>query len=338
MAAINDANQVEKVQNIRKVIFNIQSEQTPLLSMIDKGEDSSQALFEATLEKNPRAAFDGVADGVDVSSYDGVPRVKIGAYCQEYRRPFKVSQRADNTETNALAKKKELARQKVKALVILKQMMEASFCSNTEAQADTGAGTTPYLTRGAFPWMSVSAQAVLPVPSGYRPASDAVLDGTTLAAVTEAAMATVLDALSIARQGGELELHGFVGLKLKDVFDKFGVYADAGASFGTFPVRSWQQERGVVMRQVNKLAFSSGTVWLHRSVYLMRNSADGEDTAYTPRSGLFLDMDYWSTRWQLKPETVDQIDAGGGPRGYVRAMAGLDCKSPQSSTYITAAS
>jgi len=338
MAAINDANQVEKVQNIRKIIFNIQSEKTPLLSMIDKGEDSAQALFEATLEKNGRAAFAGVADGVDVSSYDGIARVKIGAYCQEYRKPFKVSQRADNTQTNALGKKKELARQKVKAMVLLKQMIEASFCSNTEAQADTGAGTTPYLTRGAFQWMKTTAQTVLPVPDGYRPASAAVLDGTTLASVTEAAMATLLDELSTAREGGELELHGFVGLKLKDVFDKFGVLADAGASFGTFPVRSWQQERGVVMRQVNKLAFSSGDVWLHRTVFNMRNSADGEDTAYTPRSGLFLDMNFWSTRWQLKPETVNQIDAGGGPRGYVRAMAGLDCLSPQSSTYITAAS
>jgi hypothetical protein len=337
MGAIAELDQVEKKQNISDIIWNIQSEETPAMSMLGKGEDSSQALFEATLEKLPDVGFTGIANGVDVSSWDGVLRTKVGMYVHEFRRPFMVDQRAQNTEYAGVAKKKEYARQKVLAMVALKQMMEQAVLSDNECQS-AAAPATPYETRGAVKWMSESAQAVLPVPAAHRPASGAVLDGTTLAAVTETAVQTVLNLVSRARRGAASTFQGFCGQDLLNVFDKWAVYADAGASFATFPVRTWAQEKGAVIRGVTKLQFQTGTIWLHPSIYLMKTKADGTDSASTHKSGVFLNTEFWGTRWQMRPETHDLADEGGGPRGYVRAMMGLDCKAPASSFYITAAS
>jgi hypothetical protein len=176
------------------------------------------------------------------------------------------------------------------------------------------------------------------VPANFRPAAAAVASGTTVAGVTEAAFNTLLNNIYSASEGGKKTLQGLVGTLLKAQFDSFGALADAGAAFATFPVRQWSQPANAVVRTIDRMEFSAGTVYLHLTPFLYTTLASGAAEASTTRSGLFLNMEDWKLRWQMKPEMQDLEDQGGGPRGYCRSMMALVCTNPTASTFVQAAS
>ena len=337
MAGVDTTTQIGKKEDVADVIFNISAEETPLTSMVGKGDQMQQEIGSFQMEKHPVVGYEGILDGADVDEFESVVRETATAVCQEFRRPWKVSQRAEVNKVHGLGSAGEKAHQKVLAMVTLKKMMERCFCGSQDSRRQSGSNT--FRTRGAFSWMSPTAQSGTDdVPANFRPAAAAVASGTTVAAVTEAAMGTLLNNMYSASEGGKKTLQGLVGTLLKAQFDSFGALADAGASFATFPVRQWAQPSNAVVRTIDRLEFSTGTIYLHLTPFLYTTLASGAAAASTTRSGLFLNVEDWQLRWQMKPEMHDLEDQGGGPRGYVRAMMALVCTNPTASTFVQAAS
>lgn len=341
MPGIDTTTQVGKVEDVSDVIWNVTAEDTPFTSMVRKGANMNQEVASFQMEKHPAASFDGVMDGADVDTFEGVVRETATAVSQEFRRAWKVSQRAEVNKVHGLGSAGEKAHQKVLAMITLKKMMERQFCSAGNSQRQSGVAT-PFRTRGAFSWLSATAQGsdADDVPANFRPASTAVANGTTVAAVTETAFNTLLNNMFQATEGGKKVLQGLVGTLLKAQFDSFGALADAGASFATFPVRTFNNDSKdkTVIRVVDHLIFSTGEVWLHLTPFLYCTQATGAAAASTTRSGLFLALDTWEIRFQVKPEMHELENQGGGPRGYCNSMAALVCYNPLENTYVQAAS
>lgn len=336
MPPVQELSQQVQKQQLADFVFNLKAEDYPVSSMIGKGASVEASTFTHTVEDTPRVPHTGVRNAEDVSDFNGVLRLPVVAIVQEFRQTWGVDQRAKVTAYGGVPKGQEAAHQKALAMDMLRQQMEAAICSNNEMQMATA--LLPYEMRSAYKWLSPTEQAVNPVPADFRPAAAAVMDGTTMASVTEAAYETLLNKIFRARRGGKPTLHQYGGELLQAQVNKFSVQSDAGASFGTFPVRTWNQQAGTVVRAVTKLDFSNGTIVLHQSAHQMITKATGEDSSYTPYSGLILDIETWDTRWQQTIEKHDLEEKGGGPRGYLNCMMGLVCNQPKRNTYITAQS
>jgi len=326
MPPLIERNQSGQLQDIADIVANIVSEKTPATSMLRKESEPNQKKMDYQVETYPDASFDGVMDNADVDAFDSVPREEVTAVQQLYRRPWRVSRFADKTKIAGVPKG-ERGRQRTKALIILKFMVESRILCNADCSVDNGTDT-PNRTRGAFKWLETGAQALFPVPAGYRPSSDVRYTGA-LSSLTEDAFRALMDEAYDMRRG-ESQLHGFVGTKLKKVFDYFTVRVDAGSANETYPVRTFnaQQESKKVIACVDMLEFSTGNVSLHLSSYLYRTPTTGAKTANSARSGLFLDMDMWSLAYMDAPALYDLENQGGGPRGYADCIMGSKCYNP----------
>jgi len=277
------------------------------------------------VEKYPDVAITGVMDGADVASYDSVNRVKLQGVQQWFRRVWMVTHFA-NLATVAGLPQGEKGKQKAMAAMLLKFMIEGRLLSSEECSRDNGS-STPNATRGVFKWLLNTAQAVYPVDSAYRTPA-ACRHTSAISGLTEAAFQTMVNA-AFADRRGPVDLTGIVGTALKNIFDAWSVKADAGASFATFPVRTWasKSEDRTVTNCVDVLRFSGGTIKLMQSTFLRLDTA-GAASNYTTRSGVFIDPAMWSLAYAEKPTNVDLTDDGGGPRGYAHATVGLKGLNP----------
>lgn len=325
MAGLYEINQVGQRQDIADIVANIESENTPFVSMLKKEKKPNQKKMDYQAEAYPDAPFDGVMDGADVSAYESVSRGLLTAMQQKFRRPWQVSDFADETEVAGLPKG-EKGRQKAAAATILKFMLENRFLSAEECSVDNGVAV-PNETRGAFKWLEDSAQAVYPVPAAFLTKAASRHTGA-LSTLDEAAF-KLLMASAYADRKQVSSLDGFVGLNLKSLFDNWTVKAETGSAT-VYPVRTFNadlKDRAVI-NIVDFLKFSTGTVRLHLSSRLHLTSATGAASAYTPNSGLFLDMKMWSMAYMRAPGMRELPDLGGGPRGFADCIAGLKCLNP----------
>lgn len=318
-----ERNQVGKRQEIANIVTNIVSEETPMLSRIKKEPKPKQKLMEYEVEDYPDVGLEGVMDGADVKDYEHTPREMLHAVQQKFRRPWQVSDFSDETEIAGLPKG-ERGRQRAISLTLLAFMMEGRLCSNADSSYDNG-GKVPNETRGAFKWLQTGKQGHLPVPKNFRPTNEiytGALDGLT-EDVTEN-----LVAAAWAKRRSKSAFFGVVGQKLKKHYDSWSVYtADKAAHT---PVRQFngQQSAKKVINCVDFLEFSTGTVHLHLAYYLYQDEATGEQTDFSSRSGMFLDMSKWCFRYMRKPRQRDLEDRGGGPRGFSDSIGGLCCLNP----------
>jgi hypothetical protein len=321
MAELFEQNQIGKRQDISDAIFNVEASETPVTSMLKKDKDLLQKVSTWQTESYPNAGSTGTMDGADVASFEHVPRAELTGVAGLLRRPWKVSTFADNTEIAGLGGKKERANQKAKAIVILKQMMERRVLSAHECSLDNGTDE-PNETRGMFKWLSTTEQTVYPVPAAYRPASATQYTGA-LASLSEDAFIGLLNAaFKVRKQPGTLD--GIVGIDLKSQFDKYMAMGDAGATFGTMPVRTFNvdAEDRAVIRVVDILKFSAGTVRLHPSSYLLTDEITGAPTDYTDKSGAFIDLKMWAMAF-LKGVNSRELPDLGAVAALLRQMGSV---------------
>jgi hypothetical protein len=327
MAGIYEKDQVGKREDLADILSCVVAEETPFTSMLAKEGKPSNKIMNFQAKRYPDRAFAGVLDGADVAAYnDQAPRALLTAVCQKFVEPWMVSDFGDEAVIAGLPKG-EKGEQKAAALINLKFAIEARLLSATECSVDNGS-SVPNATRGAINWLLDTAQATYPVDSNFRTPAACRYTGA-LASLTEAAFQNLLAAAWTSRRGAGV-LDGFVGITLKRVFDNWSSLTDAGSAFATFPVRTWNQnaESKALVKVIDILKFSEATVRLHPSAYIAKTVGTGADSAYTPRSGLFLDMAMWKLAWTRKPRLVDLEDKGGGPRGFADAILGLKCFNP----------
>lgn len=316
MGAAFEAEQVGKRQSWANIIANIQSQATPFTSMVEKRTKPSQVLHSWQVKKYPETGHAGVVDGLDATSFDANPRALVQCNGQKTWRKPGVSDFADEAEIVAL-EKGEMAEQIADALVAVKWQIEKRCLSAEDTKADNGT-TTGNETRGAFSYISNTAQALYPVPDGYRTPAAQIYSGA-LANFGESNFLAMCRS-SYKQRKGPFKMHAFLGIDLKANFSDFTKYVDNVT--GKTPVRQFKQEGDAkeFVFTVDKLVLDTGEVDLHPSSFLYTDSKSGADTAYTHRSGIVVDMDMVGLAYTRMPRVVKLPYQGGGQKAIVDAI------------------
>lgn len=324
MGAIYEAGQIGKRQELSEKIFNVESDKTPMLSLLKKGPTPNQMLMSWQGFVYPDAPNTGVLDGTPATTPENVARVTVEGCAQHFRRQWGVTTLADLTAIAGVGRN-EVGWQRLQAMIILKRMIEQQIGSADDCAVESG--QTPWTTRGMLSWISNSAQSVKPVDATLRNSSGAIYTGA-LASLTEAAFRGLLEA-AYGETKEPVSLDGFVGTDLKAVLDDFTQVYPTGT--GTSQAKAQYNVAGVeeYKNKVEWLRFSVGDVRLHLNPFLAYTSSTGAASAYSPKSGVFLNMDMWEFAWLKAPANTNLAADGSGVKGYIDAVGGLKCFNPR---------
>lgn len=183
------------------------------------------------------------------------------------------------------------------------------------------------LTRGAFAWLSPSAQAFLPVPASLRPTSAQYSTGA-LSAYEENAFIAQGQAAAL-QINDKVNLMGYVGLKLKQKMSLYNYKVDVSATLAD--TRQVLADAKKVALMVDFFEYDWGTVktlWMPRLLcdYTDEGLADG---AHSSEAGLFVDTSMWEMSYKERITHVPQDDSdGAGKRGFHKSIFRLTCKNP----------
>jgi hypothetical protein len=324
MAAIYEATQIGKRQEISEKIFNVESEKTPFLSLLKKGPTPNQMLMSWQAEVYPAAPSTGIKDGAPATGRNSVPRILVEGCAQHFRREWSVTTLANLTNVAGVGRN-EVGRQRAKAMVILKKMIEQQLLSADDCAVESG--ETPWTTRGALAWISNGAQGVKPVDAALRNAAGAIYTGA-VASLTEGAFRDLLEA-AYGETNEPLSLDGFCGIDLKAILDDFTQVYPTGT--GTSQAKAVYNMTDVetYKNKVEWLRFSAGDVRLHLNPFMAYTTSTGAASAYSPKSGVFLNMDMWEMGWLMQPANTNLAPDGSGANGYIDAVAGIKCLNPR---------
>jgi len=324
MAAIYEATQIGKRQEISEKIFNVESDKTPFLSLLKKGPTPNQMLMSWQGYVFPAVASTGILDGTPSTLRNSVARVLVEGCAQHFRREWGVTTLADLTNVAGVGRN-EVGWQRAQAMILLKRMIEQQLLSADDCAVESG--DTPWTTRGVFSWLSNSAQSTKPVDSTLRNASGAIYTGA-LASLTESAFRDVLEA-AYGETREPVSLDGFVGTDLKAALDDFtNIYPVASTT--SQPRTAYHvMDNNSYQSKVEWLRFSVGDVRLHLNPFLAYTTSTGAASAYSPKSGAFLNMDMWELAWLKSPANTNLAADGSGVNGFIDAVAGLKCFNPR---------
>jgi hypothetical protein len=332
MAGLLEINQVGKREDFADVISVVDAKSLPVTSMLPKGSEPANSIFDWQADSYDDAVLGGIVDGVDVLTTDYVNeashRAKLHGRIQKFRKPFSVSDIAQNvSDVAGVGKKGEMKRAISHAIIELKRNMEATFCSSQDSQADNG--TLPYLTRGIGKWTSSAAQTDLPVPAAYLTPAASILTKTTSTTLETDINALCQSVYAQTGQQGEFDL--ICGTALKSLFSSFAAWVPSAVS--TVPLRRFNQDANdkSIIATVDFWGGDFGSVKLILSLWL------AYDTAVGPTRngrGYLMNWDLWELRYNRQPAFSENPDLGGGPRGYVDAICGLVCYNPLGTSMI----
>ena len=311
-----EADLVGKRESWADVIACIESDATPYSSMVQKRKEPAQVLHSWQVKKYPTTGHRGVVDGQDATSFDSNARALMQCNAQKTWYKPGVSDFADEAEIVAL-NKGEMAEQIADALVTVKRQIEKRCLSAEDTKDDNGT-TQGNETRGVFSYVNASAQTLYPVPAAFRTPSAQIVSGA-MSGATEAAFATMCQS-SFKQRKGPFKMTGFLGIELKAAFTNFTKYV---ATVGSFTAtRTFNQEAGskALISVLDKMVMDTGEVDLLASAFLYTDADTGEDSAYTHKSGVFLDMNMCALAYSRLPRVVKLPYQGGGQKAIVDAI------------------
>lgn len=325
MPGLYETGMTLKLAEVGDTIFNVQSDKVPFSKMLKRGPKPKQVLSQWPVEVYEDRPFEGAMDGSDMDSFEHTNRDTIEAYAMWMRtKGWMVSRMANLTRTAGVPGKEE-AKQAMEDGKILARMMERQMLSNDDMRAETVA--LPYRSRGAFSWMSTSAQSVKPVPAAFRPTSGCVHTGT-LAALTPAVFEGMIAAAAEQRHGA-VDLNGQVGLKLKTTMSGWAQKHIEDINTAQALTRyNLDAEDKKLIRVVNFFEFDGGSVKTFPNYNLLHTEATGLSTDYTSRSGIFIDLNMWQLCYWDPPASRLEPPKSGGPRGYHDCLYLLKCLNP----------
>lgn len=326
MAALFERTQVGKREDLADYISLVDAKDTPIASMIPKGNKPGNTLLQWQADNMPAAQSTGSVDGVDVTSYSNLNdgRKVIQNYIQVFQRAIRVSPLAVDV-SNVAGLRDELSGMVAKGIKLTKRDIELTISSDNGAQADAG-GSTPYLTRGLGKWISaaIDKDTTLPPPDTYCPPSTSI-STTATASFTESDAQGVLTSI-YGQTGSFKEYDCVVGTSLKRAFSNLlfttgitttstvGVTGSGATSIRTF---NRDANSDAYVASVDIFEGDFGRLKLHPSLFL--------PNAFR---GYVLDMDLLELRYTNLPEVTELPDAGGGPARLIKAVAGLVVKNP----------
>jgi hypothetical protein len=323
MPALFERTQVGKREDLADYISLVDAKDTPITSLIPKGNKPGNTRLNWQADSMPAARLDGSVDGVDVTSYSNLNenRAVLQNYIQVFQRAIRVSPLAVDV-SNVAGLRDELAGMVAKGIKLTKRDIELTISSDNDAQADNG--TVPYLTRGLGEWIKNGAQSVLPVNSNYRTPT-ASINTTATASFTESDAQGVLTSI-YGQTGSFKEYDCVVGTSLKRAFSNLlfttGITTTSTVGVtgsGATAVRTFSRDANsdAYIASVDIFEGDFGRLKLHPSLFL--------PNAFR---GYVLDMELLELRYTNLPEVTELPDAGGGPARLIKAVAGLVCKNP----------
>lgn len=320
-----------KREELADLIALVDAKDTPFTSMAKKGSKPGNTLFRWQADSLPTPKITGTIDGTDVSAYenyvkDGATtyRAELSNYIQVFRRAVRVSPLTQDISTVA-GVRDELANNVAKGIQAIKRDMEATFCSDNGAQADTG--SVPYLTRGLNKWLQPIAtkDATLAVPDAFcTPTANRSTVGT--AALTEGVVQNVLTGI-YGQTGQYRNYDALVGTALKRAFTNLVFTTTQGT--GTAPmtaIRTLNRESdsSTYISSVDVFEGDFGQLRLHPSHYLKATAGVGSTFV-----GYVIPFDQVEVRYGGNVAGVTELpNAGGGEARLIEAVAGLCVYNP----------
>lgn len=337
MAGLYESDLVVKMPGYFKGVFDAVNQRADFLGVIRHVPAQKNKLAEWTVRIPNRRGDPTGKEGADKTSGFGkrTPR-KLSCYGQRVESEgWMVTDLAELTDTNDVKGARQAADQQAQdgtegLLAVQDMLLTAQDTAN-------GADATDDMdrTRGVFSWLASDAQTVLPVHADVRPTS-AMRYASTLALFTEAAFKTMLQAAS-EQIDRDVDLVGYVGSALADQMALWSILVPtttniANASQVVSKVSDMSIERKVTFFRF--MGMQAKNVVQRRM--LCDLSAANAKTAYTTRSGAWINPEMWELDWMEAWHHVPLLDQGGGPRGFHRGWCRLRCKCPmgQVSAYI----
>lgn len=329
MAAMTEAAQVGKRQELADWIVNIEADATPFLSWLASGPMPKQMLAQWQAEVLPAVVSTAIADGTAATAPASVPRYLLQAYAHYFRQEYGVTTLAGLTNIAGLGTN-EIGHQRMHALRLIKRQMEQQWLSDDETAADNG--TTGYTGRGVFKWLLATEQAVLPVPAAIRPASSVAYTGA-FASFGEDDFTTMLQAAHDAAKG-PVNLDGFVGMALKAAIDEWTSVYPVASSTSQPMVQYVQKNPNTMEKMVDTIRISAGIVNLRLAYFLAYTTSTGAAGTYSSKAGVFLSKKAWDHCYLLKPAVTKLSPDGSGDKGFIDAVSLLRCKTPRGQCYV----
>jgi hypothetical protein len=324
MTMMLERNQAIKLQDVGERVIVAQSTKTIAARLFPRGPKPVAMLTSWPLYKTPAEGYGGTMDGKDVTSFTSRNRTPVEGYAMLLRPPqgFMVGRIAKELATAGVPN--EVTFQMTQDGLALGLMIERALLGSMEMQAEAPPAT-PYQFRSAWGWLDTGAQAVKPVPDGFRPSAACNLT-TTIAAFGENNLEACVTAARIDKQDG-VNLTGLVGIRLKQAMSNWGARVTTVADVTQLVQSTRSQADKDLNRIVDYFRFDGGMVRTVVSDYLLTDPATGEQTAASTRSGIFVDPSQWSLDWLAQPAAYMLPDLGGGPRGYHDAICRMRCLS-----------
>lgn len=326
--ALLERTQVGKREMLADLIARVDAKNTPVQSMMPKGENISNMLMEWQVDDFEDPNNLRVEDGEDVTSFSSASpnRARIGVYAEKVRDSAQVGDLAENVSNVAgVEGGSELAESIMKKIKRVARSIEIDICGDNETNQEQAG--SPYAGRGLGVWIQNGAQTVLPVPAAFRTPT-ASIDTTAMASITETTVQDVL--ASIYTQTGvigEFELP--CGPTLRRVFSSGAFMTRVSASTNSSGlVRTYQSQwQGKLSTVVQQYEGDFGRVNIHPTLFNAHANAGGSAAANL-RRGYVLPMRLLSMHWKRKPRVKQLEDRGGGPRFLVDGIVGWKVLNP----------
>ena len=327
-------------EDLRNVLTILEPEETPFTSSLRKGPAPKSTFIETLGDtlKSPNLA--GTKPGTDAKKGGNKAknRARFGVYVHRAFDEFGVDdvQQIISERGGQAGVDNEYGNAKAKCLRELKRSIEGVNLGSQDHSG--GDDDTNMTTRGAFSWLSGTAQATNPVPASFR---TPVLPNPTISGATHVFGNNIVHGATAVPLFTEDELIGALknltriyggkrtyqligGVNVTDTVDHFlGVTATGSTTVRRVNYDGVDQELSVMCKVYD---CSFGRVEVQTDLFCNMSSTD---TIGSDNSGVILNMDLWHMDLFDALHTMDLPDLGGGPNGYAKAMWALLCDSPR---------
>lgn len=317
MSAAIESDLVGKRQSIANVVANVVSDATPFSSMADKRERPKQVEHMWQVKSYPQTGHRGVVDNKDAANFQNNARKEVRCRGQKTWFNPAVSDFADEAEIVGIKGGSEMAEQIADAIVAVAFQIEKRCLSNEDTKSDNGT-TIGNETRGLIMWGQATAQALLPVPDGFRTPAASIYTGA-IASYTQASLEAQCQS-SYKQRKGPFAMKGFLGVEAKAVFTNFSQYVPTVGSMTAIAQFTQEAVSKKVVKVIDKLVMDTGEIDLHLSSFLYTDPDTGADTAYTHKSGVIVDMNMAGLAYSRKPRVIRKPYDGGGQKAIVDAI------------------
>lgn len=331
MAGLYDIDKVLRTPDYGTTIFRIDARQNPFSRLVKTGKKPKQMTMSWPAQADADKGYAGVAEGTDkTSGWGHSNRTPIKGSCMvSQSEGWHVTDVAVETEAAAVAD--EVVNQTADDAFNFARMLEKQRLSAMAAREEGGGNVAQ--SGGVFYWLNpvhaaaTEAELLLPVNSTFRCTSDMWFT-SALSALTPAAFEAMVRAASEA-QNRSVNLTGFVGSALKAKMSQWLQKATLTAATEQATLMySLNAKEATFAQTVDFFEFDGNKVNVIPAFNMLCDSASGAKTAFSTRSGAFLDMSLWEQVYLAPVKPIRDDTKSGGPRGFHKAIHGLKCFKP----------